>query len=482
MSRTRKNPERYSAEHKRFVSWLEEARRQAVLSSCGGDTERAKPLPVINEENGSTYLISTGQRAETVDDGYAYMVTGILAAMKTCRFCEDAKAVIHSALQGYSLFYGSKDESRKSNRMILRAILHARIRHELNSVENSWFYVSIDSIFNRPAAVCFGLFDIASLLPEFLRVTAGEGDGADKAAVIGAKQALQDIWQYFREVKPKKITVENFFARIMSGEPLFGNLWGSFHEYQGSELLSEDLLTSLTDEEVWESGVEIYDCESEEGADSSCRCPEWEVVKNDIDCLIRDSFGNRKMNRDQRNGYQFFLSGLRRWIDTALKDGGTSFPLMSALVYLLTGIDRLETPFCFNGEETESRVHFYELLNAVILDNPEMSREVWLQMLNPSEPLGGILNPQVTAATSLLLCTESLIGSSLLPATEGKAAEGIENPESRMEGMITAMADLLGVEGMMMPFPVYADIRDENYHRTIRSIIDTLTLTPEVSD
>ena len=480
MSRTRKSPEGYSAEHKRFISWLEEARRQAVLSSCGGEIEKAKPLPVINEEDGSTYLISTGGRAETVDDGYAYMMTGILAAMKTCRYCEDAKVVIRSALQGYTLFYGNRDgnENGKVNRAILSAILHARIRDDLNSTDNSWFYVSIDSIFNRPAAVCFGLFDIASLLPEFLRVTAGEGSGEDKAAVIGAKQALQDIWQYFREVKPKKVTVEKLLERILGGERSFGTLWGSFHEYQGDELLSEDLLTSLTDEESWESGVEIYGYESEEAMEESFKCPEWEVVRADIDTLIRNSFENRKMNRDQRNGYMFFLSGLRRWIDTAEKDGGTSFPLMSALVYLLTGIDRLETPFYYNGAETENSVHFYELLNAIILDNPELDREVWLQMLNPADPLSGLLAPQVTAATALLLSTESLIGSTLLPATEGKrAVEGIDSPEARMDGMIAAMIELLKTEGMMMPFPVYADIRDEKYHRTIRSIIDALSLT-----
>ena len=477
MQKTRKKSKStYASERRRFIEWLEEARYQAVMSNYGNDNTNAANLPQIKSEGNGTYIIDTDHKAETVDDGYAYMMTGVLSAMKTCRYCEDAKEVIRTALQGYELFYPISKDCRECsgkgrvNRTILKGIVKADVAFNLNSTDNSWFYVSADSIFNRAAAVCFGLFDIASLLPSFINVTIGEGDGGDRAAVIGGKKALQDIWKYFKEYKPKKVTLDEMLESLREGKMPYGEIWGSFYEFQGQELLDEEEYISMLETEI--------ECESMEDEMCTIVCPPWEAVEEVSNLLINKALTFNDMSKDMRNGYIFFMSNVREWIARLKGSTPTAFPLVSTLAYLISGIDRLENPIYYNGEKTERVVHYYELLNAMLMeDESVMDWTTWLQFLTPEHPECSIISEQITAVTTMLLYTGTFFGLPYLPVTVGEmTVEGIENVGDRMEGIIGAMADLLNSTGLTPDMPIYADIREKAYHGIIYSLIDSLTI------
>lgn len=207
-----------------------------------------------------------------------------------------------------------------------------------------------------------------------------------------------------------------------------------------------------------------------------------------IDSLMQINLKKKDLPKDERNGYAFLLSGLRRWVkkieEAWIKEGEeqgsmNANPALSVLYYLISGIEMFDHPVLNNGRPAEEVPLFTEVIDRVAEQLGVFDDEAARYLIEPYSPFCSILNTQLASALKLMSVSEAMRGTVYLTkSTIGHECEGIEDFDARHDGICSAMYDILSAFGDFSE-SYYVDLRSCSFMTLISSFISALSFHGE---
>lgn len=206
---------RYEKEKKAFDSWIKKYLKDLTRKLISDPGYRQEFGIYKSFKEDGSYERHPYIKPLSRLDGRVHMLSAVYAGSKTCNYCIAVQRVVLDALEGFEYFWPRREKCAacpgkgQNNRKIMDFFGGTSLPGNVNSAENTWFYVSENSLFNREVSICCGLFDSAFMLEDLLNAVSEKTDKSRLEIVFGGLDALEDIKNISRSIRRRRWIRQN---------------------------------------------------------------------------------------------------------------------------------------------------------------------------------------------------------------------------------------------------------------------------------